>query len=83
MSWHEISKDGSMRMKIIVTFLHETKDKTITNMLELHEQKVNKFNDDNNVFFNQNTQICELGASMTNVYSVILYANGQRKKIQM
>ena len=89
MVFHDPKIDGNMRMKILTTFLTEVK--TFEEMIKLHEQKVNDFNDKNVVFFNTLTDIKEIGTNKCHIISVVLYANGrlsnkttiQIQKIQM
>jgi hypothetical protein len=71
MTFHNLQQYNSMRMKIIVTWLQ---GKNFDTALIEHEDKVNEFNFENNVFFNQETKIDDLGTSGARVTSVILYA---------
>jgi hypothetical protein len=77
MTWHDTLKDGSMKMKIITTFLSQVK--SFEEMERTHENKVNKFNEENNVFFNSFTDEKEIGTNQCHLFSVILYANGQKQ----
>jgi hypothetical protein len=75
MAFHDRSKDGAMRQQTIVTVVKTIED------ISRHDEKVNKFNEENNVFFNQansHDKGEEKGLGMRLV-TVCLYANGAKK----
>jgi len=73
---HNTQLHGPMQMEIIVTYSSECANRTIKEMTALHAQKCNQFNINNQVFFNQITDIKEEGTTLCYIYTVLLYANG-------
>ena len=59
---HNKSVHGAMKLKIIITDIEEN------NSVKKHEEKVNEFNRDNTVWFNQTTEMKD-----NFLYSSILY----------
>ena len=76
MAFHDKYKDGAMKQFTIVSLLDS--DRTdLQDLFKEHDDKVSKFNQEHNVFFNQIVPTIRLGTSQILVSTVCLYADGK------
>ena len=77
--FHDPKVHGPMKLKLIVT---KENDDLVTihhkgrTMFEIHEDKVNQFNSEHLVFFNQDTKMIVSPEEYARIVTPVLYADG-------
>ena len=77
MAFHDKKKDGPMKLKLICTTKEVHNPAEAKALMEAHEQAVNAFNANHNVFFNQEVNMrYDEKNDVWSITSPILYADG-------